>query len=408
MIFSESSFWFLAVFFLCLFFLKLAKGIKNKHESKTVRVLMWCLFLLPIWFVGWISLPFSNHALSVSGKIDSALIYGGATADGAPYTDPAQVSSPTLFAFCRFLLTFGDGSIETFKRLIFWGNWLSLLCIAICIVLAFYIHVKRAGFPSELSIVSLLCIIIASIAPIAMIINVGNVGIFASVFVFLYMLCRYASTSKWANLGGGIALGISFMIKPYLLVAIVFIFFSALRKRDFYGVGGVITAGIVGFFCSLMVSGIDLDAYWLFLTKVPEVLTSELVQEHWIDNRSLIIYVPAEFKKIASLCGLLGFCAVAYFASRRPQSDETPWFFITIVPLPLMWGTYILGAPLPAIVFLFFKMTERERLVLCASTVSLAYFSIIYPIPVIVNALLLGLWLWQILPLFLNEEQQKS
>ncbi len=78
--------------------------------------------------------------------------------------------------------------------------------------------------------------------------------------------------NKWVEFGGGMALGIGFMMKPYLAVALAFIFFSAWRRRSFHGIGGVITAGILGFFGSLMAPGIDLDAYWSFLVKAPKLL----------------------------------------------------------------------------------------------------------------------------------------
>ncbi len=199
-------------------------------------------------------------------------------------------------------------------------------------------------------------------------------------------------------------LGSEFYDKTILTPSSNLPFFSSWKNKNFYTIGGVVFSGCLGFLGSLLIVGSSIENYYIFLTEVPKTLVGDLFQEVWKHNISPLRYIPNDFKLIVSITTILLLSGIACFVSKKPGSNVLPWFFITLLPLPLIWDFYMLGAPLPSIIFLFFTTKEGERVIACAMAVCLVYFSSIFTVPIIVYAILICLWLWQILPLFFRKE----
>ena len=168
-------------------------------------------------------------------------------------------------------------------------------------------------------------------------------------------------------------------------------------------VGGVTTIGIVGFLASLAVPGIDIGAYIDFLLKNPEWLTSQEYRDN-AGNLSLICYIPIESAKIVSTLCVLGLAVLAALASRKKSTDEIPWFYIAVVPLPVLWGAYIMSNVLPAAFFMILIREKKEQFIFCALAMVLVYSSTLFNMAVLTNLILIGAWAWQIIAGFLRSE----
>lgn len=394
-----------------LFFLatmSLAPVYKKKAgESDTIRKIAVIWPWVPVTFVAVISLVWGMHTLRVWEKADRDLMFIGTSAQGNPYiVDNQTVDSPTFFAFARFIVYgLGDGTKDTYERLIDTANYLFLVVMVAAIGLAVISHIKKEGPPSSLSVSCFLCICLIGVLPLTRNIELANTNIWPAGLGAIFLLSIYLSEKKWTDFLGGMALGLAFMIKPYLFLVLVFFFFSEWRRKSYYGIGGIVTAGILGFCGSLMVQGIDIDAYYTFLTKVPKLLTGE--EYHYQRshlNLSMIQYVPFSIKRLVSTLAVLGFGLVAFFSSKNSgKKDIVPWFFVANISLPLLWYEHLMGI-FPAFLFFLLNKKEWEQVLTCMAVVTLVFFASITKIPVLVSALLLGLWLWRILPSFQKKE----
>ncbi len=420
MSYQQDLFWlYLCPFALFLLFSLLSKKAgeieANAGPKKGVlsdRLLGWTPTIFPLLalcFVVWVGFSWGvRHTLSISGTIDHGLLFKGTVAEANPYVDKAQVSTPALYAFLRFVvLGIGDGSLETLKKMINFTSYFLLGIMIVCIVTGASVYIKRKGPPSMLSASAFLCICAIGMIPVTRNIEVGNVNIWPASLVSIYLLCWYVSENKWVDFFGGMFLGLAFILKPYFLVALVFLFFFSVWRGSFHAIAGVITAGVIGFFGSLMVPGIDFDAYRIFLTKVPKRFVDESNQTT-LNNLSLIQFVPYSMKRAVTPLALLGLSAAALIAAKKSErKDVMPWFFITNLSFPIIWGEH-LTAVIPASLFLIFSKEEWERVVICVFVVFLTFFAGVTKAPLIVNLLLLGLWLWQVVPTFLKKESPPS
>ena len=101
--------------------------------------------------------------------------------------------------------------------------------------LAFYGFTRKYGRPTSLVVISCLSVCIAALIPICRNIELGNNNIWVAGFVGLHLLSFGFSGNKWTDFLGGAALGIAFMIKPYLLLVLVFIGYQSWLFLDAEG-----------------------------------------------------------------------------------------------------------------------------------------------------------------------------
>jgi hypothetical protein len=321
-------------------------GVSTSDRRLSDRLLRWATIIFPLvalCFVVWIGFSWGvRHTLSVRGTIDHGLLFTGTVAEASPYVDEDQVSTPGLYAFLRLVVVeFGDGSMETHKNMIDYTSYFCLGVMVVCIVLGASVYLGRNGPPSVLSASAFLCICAIGMIPVTRNIEVGNVNLWPAALVTICLLCWYVSGNRWADFLGGLCLGTAFALKPYFLVVLIFLFFFSGWRRSPYGIAGVITAGILCFLGSLMVPGIDLDAYRTFITEVPKHFVAE-EDQMTSKNLSLIQYVPYSSKRLVSLLALLGFSAAALFASKRAEREDViSWFFITNLYLPIIWSEHL-------------------------------------------------------------------
>ena len=417
---QQDIFWlyiFPSAVFLILAFLfkkaaKMKMDVKIDNDKLPDKILRWAAVIFPLvalCFVVGVGFSWGvQHTLSVGGTIDHGLLFRGTVAETNPYVDDAQVSTPALYAFLRlFVVEFGDGSLEKHKKVINFTSYFCLGIMIVCVTLGAFIYLKRNGPPSVLSTSTFLCICAIGMIPVTRNIEVGNVNLWPASLVSIYLLCWYISENKWADFFGGFSLGTAFVLKPYFLVVLIFLFFFSRWRRNLYVVAGVITAGIICFLGSLMVAGIDIDAYIIFITEVPKSFVSE-GNQMTSNNLSLIQYVPYSMKRIVTYLALLGLGGTAFFASRRSEREDVmSWFFVTNVSFPVIWSEH-LTALIPAALFLIMRKKEWERIVICVSVVLLTFFAGVSKSPVLVNVLLLLLWMWQVKTVFLGERKRQK
>jgi len=380
--------------------LEMSASAGTNDEKLPDKLLRWATIIFPVvalCSVVWISFSWGvQHTLSVRGTIDHGLLFRGTVAETNPYVDKAQVSTPGLYAFLRLVVVeLGDGRIETHKKIINFASYFCLGIMAVCVIMGVSAYLRKKGLPSVLSASAFLCICAIGAIPVTRNIEVGNVNLWSASLVSIYLLCWCVSENKWTDFFGGLFLGTAFVLKPYFLVVLIFLFFFSGWRRNFYGVAGVITAGILCFFGSLMVAGIDLDAYITFITKVPKHFVNE-GNQMTSNNLSLIQYVPYSLKRVVTPLALLGLGVMAFFASKRAKREDVmSWFFVTNLSFPIIWGEH-LTAVIPASLFIVLSKKEWERVVICVFVVLLTFFAGVSKSPVLVNVLLISLWIWQV------------
>jgi len=354
------------------------------------------LLILPSYFLGLIVFGWGRQMLQVHSRIDGTLAYPGVVSEGSPYVGLMQDQTPTFFAFMRFMINQGDGSLALYGHVVDWINALSLAAIVVCFAAAILIVRRDARF-SPVSVASLASLCIAGMLPLVRNIEVGNANIWVAAFVALHLLAVRISRDKTTDFLGGAALGVAFMIKPYLFLVLVFLFFSSLRKREFAVVLGVIAAGACGFGCSLLVPGIGLDTYRQFIFEVSRTVYFHGAYHEGLSdiNLSLLKYVPTHMVGGVSALITGTFGVLAFIASKKGKCSETPWYFITLFPYPIMWEQHLMGI-FPAFFFLFLEKEKLEQVVLCAMVATLMFFSCVIMTPLIPNILLFGLWLWNV------------
>jgi hypothetical protein len=402
MTFYDDIFWICIVFVIFIFAAFFLRKNAEKHPS--FKVISAVLAFTAVYLVAWAYILWGTNILSINSKIDGRLMFIGTAATGTPYVDNQSVDAPTYYAFCRFVVyVLGDGEFADYRLLLDRMNCFGLLSMVVCTIIAVGVHIKRYGRPSALSVAAFLSVCCAAIIPVTRNIEVGNTGLWPAGFIAIYLLCLYVSKSRWVDFVGGMALGMGFMLKPNLILVLVFLCVFALRGRVVYGMAGIIVSGVLGFLGSLMVPGIDLDTYSDFVTKVPNLLVVGHYQRtHY--NLSLLQYVPQALKRVLTPLAILGFGAVAFFTSKKAEREDIlPWFFVTVLPFPIVWGMHFM-AWFPAFLFFLFYKKESEQVVVAAAAVLLVFFGLISEAPLVVNALLISLWLWQLYLMFLREE----
>jgi len=385
---------------------KMKVDVRTDNDELSEKLLRWAAVIFPLialCFVTGVGFSWGvQHTLSVGGTIDHGLLFRGTVAETNPYVNEAQVSTPALYAFLRLVVVeFGDGSLENHKNVINFTSYFCLGIMIVCVTIGAIVYLKRKGPPSVLSASAFLCICAIGMIPVTRNIEVGNVNLWPASLVSIYLLCWYVSENKWADFFGGFSLGTAFVLKPYFLVVLIFLFFFSGWRRNLYVVAGAITAGVLCFLGSLMVAGIDLDAYITFITEVPKHFVSE-ENQMTSNNLSLIQYVPHSLKRLIACLALLGLGVAAFFASKRSEREDVmSWFFVTNLSFPVIWSEH-LTALIPAALFLIMRKKEWERVVICVFVVFLTFFAGVSKQPVPVNVLLLLLWMWQVKTVFLK------
>jgi len=340
--------------------------------------------------------------LQTAGKIDAVRMYLGVSAEGMPYVEgPKDVQTPIFFAFARSALSLTDGSLASYIKMVNILSYLSLSVVLACVLCA-ALFAKRKGRSSLSGAVPLLCVCIAGLLPAFKNIEVGNLNIWVAGLVAIHLLTVHLTEDRLINFLGGAALGAAFMIKPYLIIVLAFLLFSSFRNKRFAQLAGLVTAGILGFFASLMVQGIDLDTYRYFLFDARRNIYF-LWPKH-SQNLSLLKWVPKQFFGIAGLISILALTGLAFLDSRRPKSKEVYWFFVTLLPFPIIWGAHLMGI-FPAFAFLLLERDEEEQILISAAAALVVFISIVMTTPMILNALLLALWAWGVRPLHLRPDK---
>jgi hypothetical protein len=388
--------------FLLFFAMVIEKYAKEKQDKKLGYISV-AMMGLAVYFICYTSLAWFGHAARVSGNMDIHLMYRGVAAEGSPYVRHTTVDSPTFFSLARFFTSvLGDGGKEAYSKFIRWGQYISLGIMLVCLTAAIISYVKSET-KSWFGVASALCVCFIFLIPIGLDIGLGNTNVLATAGVVVYFALNYLSKRKLARFLSGVALGIAFMIKPHLFLVLVFLFCSAFKRKEYYIVGGVVTIGILGFLGSLAVPGIDVGAYIDFLSKNPDWLTNQRYRNNE-GNLSLICYVPIEKARIVSTLCVLGFAVLAILTSMKKKIDEIPWFFITVVPLPVFWGAYIMTNVLPTAFFMILNREKKEQFVFCVLAMVLVYSSTIYNLAVLTNLILIGAGVWQITAGLLRKE----
>ncbi len=379
-----------------LFFIGLVPFEHRIPDKKALKAL---LLILPLFFLAKLVWFWGSHLLSVTSQMDATLMYIGVPGSGTPYLSSVQIETPTYFAFMRFATNLGNGSLETYKTVVRVGSYLALVVTFLSFLFA-AVHWRQSGHrQSSASVVCMLSVCIAGLLPIFRNLELVNTNIWVTGFVALYLLCAQASAKKSAHFLGGFSLGVAFMIKPYLPVVLAFLLFSNWRKRQYSQGVGLVSAGISGFLLSLLVPGIGLDTYAQFLSEVRQTIYFHRVYYVglYLNNLSLLKYLPLHLIDKVSMLLLLSFGAAAFFLSKRPGATILPWFFVTLFPFPIMWEEHLAGI-FPAFFFFVLQQNPKRQAGISAMVVCLVFFSSVIKIPLIPNALLLLLWLCDILP----------
>ena len=206
-----------------LFFVSFTPLYRKVLREKPIVAVI--LLVCPVFFISMVVYRWGQLMLDVSCKIDSALMYVGVAAQATPYLSSVQVDSPTFFAFMRFALSLGDGSLALYQRILDVGNYISLVVIFGSLIPAIYVLLKKKAGHSALSMVSLFTVSIVGLLLAFRNMELANTNIWVAGFLALYLMSVYFSSGKLADFLGGMALGVSFMIKPYFLLVFIFIFF---------------------------------------------------------------------------------------------------------------------------------------------------------------------------------------
>jgi len=381
-----------------LFFVSFTPLYRKVLSEKPIVAVI--LLVCPVFFISMVVYRWGQLMLDVSCKIDSALMYVGVTAQATPYLSSVQVDSPTFFAFMRFALSLGDGSLALYQRILDVGNYISLAVIFGSLIPAIYVLLKKKAGHSALSIVSLFTVSVVGLLLAFRNMELANTNIWVAGFLALYLMSVYFSSGKLADFLGGMALGVAFMIKPYFLLVFIFLFFSSWESKRFGRLAGVIAAGVLGFFGSMMVSGIGLDTYRQFLFEVTDTLYHHetYYKNLFSYNLSLLKYLPIHLLGAVSMLCILIFSFIAYFAAKNSEGNEIPWFFITLLPFPIIWDAHLMGI-FPAFLFFLLQKKDAEQVFISAAFVCVIFFSAVIKIPIVPNALLFALWAREIFPL---------
>jgi len=360
---------------------------------KSGRKLATVFAVLALLFSGWIVYEWGGHMLSVMSEFDGRRMYMGISKEGLPYAAGLKDDqTPTFWAFGRTILGLTDGSFSSYQRILSILNYGGLVVIAICVA-AVSLYARKEGSISSLSVISLVGVYVAGLLPAFRNIEVGNTNIMVAALASIFVASVHLSRSNVGDVLGGIALGAAFMIKPYLLIVLVFVLFSSLTKKRLGHLAGLIIAGSLGFLTSLMARDIGLDTYIYFLT-----VARKLIYYHWSShplNLSLLRQAPVHMLGMASAVAILFFSIFAVLDSRKPGSTVLYWFFPALLPFPILWDAHLFGV-FPAFLFFLSGKGESEQVIVWAVAVTLIYCSCVVTIPLMVNILLLGMWLWGI------------
>lgn len=335
-----------------------------------------------------LSVFWGGALLQISSTMDGGIMYTGAAAKASPYISPAHVDSPIWYALTRIVLLFGNSRAQ-YEKFIFNANLAFMAIIIGCFLVGIFLQARKGAL---LNFGSVLCVIAAGFLPAAHNIELSNTNLLVGGFVAVSLIL-FCLENRWANFWGGFTLGVGFMIKPNLLLVLIFVFLSGLKDRRFGSLAGIVTAGTVGFLSSLLVPGIGIETYGEFLSKVSKLLFSSNFQVNmWQKNLSIIKYVPMEGKSAISIILILLIIAVEAYSIRRSRDNVLPWFFMTLLPAPILWGEQLAGI-YPAIVFLMLQQEPRRQVWISILAVTLVFFSCVGRVPIVVNLMLIGLFL---------------
>ncbi len=362
----------------------------GKTGSKAVRII---LSALPLCFLSMIVFLWGGHMLRVGSLCDAGFMYVGAASRTTPYLSNLQAEAPTYFAFMRFLLNRGDGSLRQYQNIVGILNWCFGAAIAVSLILAVNYYFKK-GRLSPVGLVSLASIVIIGLLPFMRNVELGNTNIWVGGLVALHLSAVRLSKKVGVRFLGGAALGLAFMVKPYLLLVLIFLLFTAARKRNWSAFGGVVATCALGFLASLLVEGIDLTTYYDFVSHAPATLYYHSKNLYSV-NLSLLKYAPLEAVGTINILGILLFGIVALIVSKNPESDGLPWFFVALLPFPIMWEEHLMGI-YPAFFFSVLEKEKPKQLMMAATVVTLIFFSSVIKIPLIPNISLLILWAWEL------------
>jgi len=359
---------------------------------------------LPLTTLSYVVGVWCVQMYRVYPRCDVGIMYKGAASSGTPYLEVWINQSPIFFALSRALMLAIGFSLSCFKNIIYCGNYISLTVVIICLVFC-YLKLKRKDGISALTTISFLSVLLAGVLLVTRNFAVGNWNIWLAGPVTFYLVTAWLPEKKWRDFLGGMALGFAFMIKPYLLMVLLFLFFSFWRNgwqnKKFFAFWGVVTVGVVGFFSSLMVPGIGVETYRQFVFEVSPHLYEDLSLYNglWIENLSLLKYLPIHLGQTIGLMIILVLCLIAFLASKK-SDNELPWFFVTLLFSPIIWMEHLMGI-FPAFLFLLMgKKREVEQIVNCGVIVTLVFFASVIKIQVIVNVCLLFLWVGEVFPVF--------
>ncbi len=374
-----------------LLFLVMVIPYKKLMTNKVIRYIM---MLVPLIFLGNIVLTWGGLMLRTASHVDAHLAYDGIAAEGTPYIGPKQNQTPTFYAFTRFLSSFGDGSFEAYDRWLLLTNYLCLGLLAGGIVLAVVGYFKEQENISGPTLIALASAFMAGMLPAAMNLHLANINIVVGALVAFYLYITRTFRNDRADFIGGMALGTAFMIKPCILFVLIYLFFLGLRRKRVYVLAGIVTAGAAGFMASLLAPGIGISAYGDYLGKVSETTYSILRKSYYGINLSLMKYLPTGIAKAVIIACVIGSAVTAFFLTKKNRGGELPWFFLTLLPFPILWEEHLM-AIFPAFIFLILsKEKDGEQIMVSAVASSLILFASLLKVPLVVNALLLGLWFW--------------
>lgn len=360
----------------------------------TRRVVKYIMMLLPLIFLGNIVFMWGQHMLIMASHVDAHIAHDSISVDGTPYFGAKQNQTPTFYAFARFVTSFGDGSFEAYDRLVLLTNYFCSAFLVGCILLAVVGYLKDQEVISGPTLVALGSAFMAGMLPAFMNLHLANINIIMGTLVAFYLYITRTFKNDRADFIGGMALGIAFMIKPYILLALIYLFFLGLRRKRTYVLVGIVTAGAAGFVASLFAPGIGISAYGDYLGKTVETTYSLLREGYYTINLSLMKYFSTGIAKFVSSACIIGSAVIAFFLTKKNRGGELPWFFVTLLPFPILWEEHLV-AIFPAFIFLILsKEREWEQILISAVASSLILFATLLKVPIIVNAVLFGLWFW--------------
>ncbi|RJR31682.1 hypothetical protein C4569_01870 [Candidatus Parcubacteria bacterium] len=375
----------------------------SNRQKKMEKVILYFFPLLPIFFLFLISWRWSMMTLQVPALTDIYHCYRGiADPVSTPYRDVWQVESPTFFALMRAILFFTGDSLESYARVIKFGNWMSLSVFSICLVI-YLRKIRPNGFAQWLNLTfELMFYGLCGLMLFARNYQCGNFNCLTMGFVGIFILVyRIGTNNKILSATGGMALASAIMLKPYyLMVLIILTAMSAvLRKskgRFSYMAYAAWAWLVLGGCLSLLAPGIDVSTYFDFLRSADALYHSLDFQVGLFEvNNSLIKYISWGLKKPVSLMIFI-LCSsfLIYLLRKKRPCGLIPIFFLTQLYLPVFWQEHLMGI-FPAVFFLMSGKREARKFIIMGFVATLVFFASMHlpASPFLVNLSLIMLFL---------------